>query len=81
MQFERLKEHYKKLGITEFGREDYVFINLAKTKRGQNIPYQQPAMEKRLQAVVEGSGLKKILEETEGISPNTAADTMQLLML
>ena len=30
MQFERLKEHYKKLGITEFGREDYVFINLAK---------------------------------------------------
>ena len=64
MQFERLKEHYKKLGITEFGREDYVFINLAKTKRGQNIPYQQPAMEKRLHAVVEGSGLKKILEET-----------------
>jgi hypothetical protein len=64
MQFERLKEHYKKLGITEFGREDYVFINLAKTKRGQNIPYQQPAMEKRLHTVVEGSGLKKILEET-----------------
>jgi integrase len=64
MQFERLKEHYKKLGITEFGREDYVFINLAKTKRGQNIPYQQPAMEKRLHAVVEGSGLKKILLET-----------------
>lgn len=64
IQFERLKEHYKKLGITEFGREDYVFINLAKTKRGQNIPYQQPAMEKRLKAVVEGSGLQKKLDET-----------------
>ena len=64
MQFERLKEHYKKLGITEFGRDDYVFINLAKTKRGQNIPYQQPAMEKRLKAVVEGSGLKQKLDET-----------------
>jgi len=64
IQFERIKEHYKKLGITEFGREDYVFINLAKTKRGKNIPYAQPAMEKRLKAVVEGSGLSKILEET-----------------
>jgi len=64
VQFERLKEHYKKLGITEFGREDYVFINLSKTKRGKNIPYEQPAMEKRLKAVVEGSGLKQKLEET-----------------
>ena len=64
IQFERIKAHYKKLGITEFGKDDYVFINLAKTKRGKNIPYEQPAMEKRLKAVVEGSGLKKILDET-----------------
>jgi integrase len=63
-QFERIKEHYKKLGITTFGREDFVFINLAKTKRGTNTPYDQPAMEKRLKAVIEGSGLKKILDET-----------------
>lgn len=64
IQFERIKEQYKKLGITEFGRQDYVFINLAKTKRGQNIPYEQAAMEKRLKAVIEGSGLKKKLDET-----------------
>ena len=64
IQFERLKEHYKKLGITEFGKDDYVFINLAKTKRGQNIPYEQPAMEKRLKDVVAGSGLKQKLDET-----------------
>jgi integrase len=63
-QFERIKEHYKKLGITQFRREDFVFINLAKTKRGTNTPYDQPAMEKRLKAVIEGSGLKKILDET-----------------
>ena len=64
IQFERIKEHYKKLGITDFGKDDFVFINLAKTKRGKNIPYEQPAMEKRLKAVVEGSGLKKKLDDT-----------------
>ena len=64
IQFDRIKAHYKKLGITEFGKDDYVFINLAKTKRGKNIPYEQPAMEKRLKAVVEGSGLKKVLDDT-----------------
>jgi integrase len=63
-QFERIKEHYKKIGITSFNRTDYIFINLAKTKRGTNTPYDQPAMEKRLKAVIEGSGLKKILDET-----------------
>ena len=63
-QFERIRNHYRKLGITDFGRDDFVFINLAKTKRGTNTPYDQPAMEKRLKAVIEGSGLKKILDET-----------------
>lgn len=63
-QFERIKEHYKKLGIEDFGKDDYIFINLAKTKRGKNIPYEQPAMEKRLKAVVEQSGLQKKLDET-----------------
>jgi integrase len=63
-QFERIREHYRKIGITEFGREDYVFINLANTKRGSNIPYDQPAMEKRLKAVIAQSGLKQILDET-----------------
>ena len=33
-------------------------------REGKTSPYQQPAMEKRLHAVVEGSGLKKILLET-----------------
>ena len=63
-QFERIKEHYKKLGIQNFGKDDFVFINLSQTKRGTNTPYDQPAMEKRLKAVIEGSGLKNILDET-----------------
>ena len=32
-QFERIKEHYKKLGIQNFGKDDFVFINLSQTKR------------------------------------------------
>ena len=63
-EFNRIKEIYKGLGINEFKREDYVFINLAGTKRGKNIPYDQPAMEGRLKAVIKGSGLQEILEET-----------------
>lgn len=66
IQFERIREHYKKAGI-EIGRDDYVFINLSKTKRGTNTPYNQPAMEKRLKQVVEGSGLKKNLMILDGI--------------
>lgn len=63
IQFERIREHYKKANI-EIKRDDFVFINLAKSKRGQNIPYQQPAMEKRLRSVVLGSGLQQKLDET-----------------
>lgn len=63
-EFNRIKEIYKSLGINEFKRKDYVFINLAGTKRGKNIPYDQPAMEGRLKAVIKGSGLQEILEET-----------------
>jgi integrase len=61
-KLERLKIHYKKIDI-EPQKDDYVFINLAKTKRGSNIPYQTPAMEKRLQKVMKLSGLKQKLEE------------------
>ena len=61
-KLDRIKNHYKKLGY-EPEREDYVFINLSKTKRGANIPYQTPAMEKRLQNVLELSGLKDKLEQ------------------
>ena len=53
-KIERLQKWYRRLGI-EWEKDDYVFINLAKTKRGTNTPYQQPAMEKRLKAVIEGS--------------------------
>ncbi len=63
-QFEKIKENYRKLGIDNFTKDDYVFINLSKTKRGSNTPYDQPAMEKRLKSVIEGSGLKTILDET-----------------
>ena len=63
IQFERIREHYKKLRI-EINPEDYVFINLSKTKRGTNTPYNQPAMEKRLKACLIGSGLQSKLDET-----------------
>lgn len=53
-KIDRLKKWYRRLGI-EWKQDDYVFINLANTKRGTNTPYQQPAMEKRLKAVLEGS--------------------------
>ena len=62
-QFQRIKDLYTKNGI-EVNRDDYVFINLAKTKRGLNIPYQQPAMINRLESVLVGSGLQKKLDET-----------------
>lgn len=52
------------LGIQNFEKDDFVLINLSQTKRGTNTPYDQPAIEKRLKAVIEGSGLKKILDET-----------------
>lgn len=53
-KIERLQKWYKRLDI-ELRPDDYVFINLAKTKRGTNTPYQQPAMEKRLKQVLGGS--------------------------
>ena len=53
-KIERIQKWYQRLGI-EWKPEDYVFINLAKTKRGTNTPYQQPAMEKRLKQVLTGS--------------------------
>jgi integrase len=62
-QFERIRKHYKKLNITT-QPEDFVFINLSKTKRGTNTPYNNPAMEKRLKACLIGSGLQKKLDET-----------------
>ena len=62
-QFERIQSHYKKAGI-EINRDDFVFINLTRTKRGKNIPYNQPAMEKRLKQVLNGSGLQKKLDNT-----------------
>ena len=60
-KLERIKKHYQKIGYTP-KQEDYVFINLSKTKRGKNIPYQTPAMEKRLKVVLLLSGLKEKLD-------------------
>ena len=53
-KIERLQKWYRRLDI-EWKPDDYVFINLTKTKRGTNTPYQQPAMEKRLKQVLAGS--------------------------
>lgn len=53
-KFERLKKWYRRAEV-EWEQTDFVWTNLAKTKRGTNTPYMQPAMEKRLKAVLEGS--------------------------
>ena len=65
-QFDRIKAHYKKARI-EVDRDDYVFINLSKTKRGTNTPYEQPAMAKRLKQVLVGSGLQEKLDATNRV--------------
>ena len=53
-QFERLKRIYKSIGI-EINRDDFVFQHTAKTKRGKNVAWGQPLVDKRLKAVCEGS--------------------------
>ncbi len=65
-QFDRIKAHYKKARIG-VDRDDYVFINLSKTKRGTNTPYEQPAMAKRLKQVLAGSGLQEKLDATNRV--------------
>jgi integrase len=54
VQFEQIKKIYKSIGV-ECGRDDYVFQHTAKTKRGKNIAWGQPLIDKRLKAVCEGS--------------------------
>jgi integrase len=56
VQFEQIKKIYKSIGV-ECNRDDYVFQHTAKTKRGRNIAWGQPLIEKRLKAVCEGSAL------------------------
>ena len=60
-KLEAIKREYRKLNIKPLP-EDYIFINLAKTKRGHNIPYETPAIERRLKKVLVGSGLKEKLD-------------------
>ena len=60
---ERMKKMYKDNDIN-CGDDDFIFPNLAKTKRNQNIAYQQPAIEKRLAKVLEISGMREKLEKT-----------------
>ena len=60
-KFERLKKWYRKAGV-KWEQTDYVWTNLAKTKRGTNTPYMQPAMDKRFKSVLEGSANDGIWE-------------------
>lgn len=53
-QFDRIKRIYKELGI-EINREEFVFQHISKTRRGKNVAWGQPLIEKRLKAVCEGS--------------------------
>ena len=59
---ERMKKMYMDNGI-DCGKDDFIFPNLAKTKRNKNIPYAQPAIEKRLAKVLEQSNMKEKLEK------------------
>ena len=62
-KLDRIKSWYKKIGVVP-APDDFVFINLTQTKSGKNIPYEQPAMAKRLKEVMEKSGLGAKLRET-----------------
>ena len=53
-QFERIKKIYREIGV-KCGKDDFVFQHIAKTKRGMNIAWGQPLIEKRLKAVCDGS--------------------------
>jgi hypothetical protein len=59
---ERMRKMYMDNDI-ECENDDFIFPNLAKTKRNKNIPYAQPAIEKRLAKVLELSGMKEKLEK------------------
>ena len=61
IQFEQIKKIYKSIGV-DCSRDDYVFQHTAKTKRGRNIAWGQPLIEKRLRAVCEGSAAAGIWE-------------------
>ena len=47
---ESLQKLYKSIGV-ECGPNDYVFQHISKTKRGQNIVWGQPLIDKRLKSV------------------------------
>ena len=69
---ERMRKMYKDNDIN-CERDDYIFPNLAKTKRNQNIPYKTPAIENRLHKVIELSGLKEKLDKSDRrITPYSA---------
>lgn len=53
-QFERIKKIYKSIGI-ECNKDDFVYQHTAKTRRGMNVAWGQPLIEKRLKAVCDGS--------------------------
>ena len=53
-QFNRIKAIYKSIGV-EVTNEDYVFQHISKTRRGMNVAWGQPLIEKRLKAVCQGA--------------------------
>jgi len=60
-KLEAIKREYRKLEIS-MNPDDFIFQNLSKTKRGKNISYETPAMAKRLEKVLIGSGIKEKLD-------------------
>ena len=47
---ESMQKLYKSIGV-ECGKDDYVFQHISKTRRGQNVVWGQPLIDKRLKSV------------------------------
>lgn len=71
-QLDSIRSIYKEIGI-ECNREDYVFQHIAKTKRGMNVAWGQPLIEKRLKAVCEGSAAAGVWEPNDRVITNYSA--------
>ena len=60
-QFDAIQRIYKELGI-EKKRDDFVFQHISKTRRGKNVAWGQPLIEKRLKSVCEGAAAAGVWE-------------------
>lgn len=63
-RLERLKKSYEDIGM-ECGPEHYIFRNPTWERQDKNVPYNQVVFKKRLDKVLEETGIKDELDKTE----------------